>query len=89
MNSESRARSTASALLLSSLILIPTNTSAITVEVAKKCNALINKQFPPRQIGNPAAGSSKGTGKAQREFFNKCVTDGGKADGADQGASKP
>ncbi|WP_245476837.1 hypothetical protein [Bradyrhizobium sp. Leo170] len=38
------------------------------------------KTFPPRQIGNPAAGSAKGTGKDQREFFNKCVANGGKMD---------
>jgi len=89
MASESRARSTASALMLSAFILIPASAPAITVEVAKKCNALVNQQFPPRQIGNPAAGSSKGTGKAQRDFFNKCVADGGKVDGAEQAGSKP
>jgi len=88
MTSESRTRSTASALLLS-LILMPASASAITVEVAKKCNALVNKQFPPRQIGNPAAGSAKGTGRVQREFFNKCVANGGKMDDAEQGGSKP
>jgi len=32
------------------------------VEVAKKCDALTAKAFPPRAIGNPAAGSAKGTG---------------------------
>jgi len=89
MTSEFRTRSTACALLLASLILMPTSAPAITVEVAKKCNALVNKQFPPRQIGNPASGSAKGTGKAQRDFFNKCVADGGKVDGAEQGGPKP
>ena len=79
----------ASALLLASLVLMPASASAITVEVAKTCNALINKQFPPRQIGNPAAGSAKGSGQAQRDFFNKCVANGGKMDGAGQSGSKP
>ena len=46
---------------------------AISVEVAKKCTALTAKEFPPRVPGNPAAGSVKGDGKAQRAFYNKCV----------------
>ena len=29
---------------------------AVTVEVAKKCAALTAKAFPPRVVGNPAAG---------------------------------
>ena len=47
--------------------------SAISVEVAKKCNALTAKAFPPRVIGNPAAGSAKGTGRDQRDYYKKCV----------------
>ena len=54
--------------------------SAITVEVAKKCNALTAKAFPPRQVGNPAAGSAKGTGQAERDYFRKCVANGGNMD---------
>jgi hypothetical protein len=54
--------------------------SAITAEVAKKCNALTARQFPPREPGNPAAGSAKGSGRARQEYFNKCVANGGKAD---------
>jgi hypothetical protein len=45
--------------------------SAITVEVAKKCQALTTKAFPPRQVGNPAAGSAKGSGKAQQDYYKK------------------
>jgi hypothetical protein len=52
--------------------------SAVTVEVAKKCNALTAKAFPPRQVGNPAAGSAKGTGKDERDYYRKCVANGGK-----------
>lgn len=52
--------------------------AAVTVEVAKKCEALTAKAYPPRVIGNPAAGSAKGTGRVQREYFNKCVANGGK-----------
>jgi hypothetical protein len=59
-------------------------TLAISVEVAKKCNALTAKAFPPRQVGNPAAGVAGGTGGSQRDYFNKCVANGGKMD--DQGS---
>ena len=54
--------------------------NAITVEVAKKCNALLAKEFPPRQPGNPAAGSTKGNGPAERDYFKKCVDNGGNMD---------
>jgi hypothetical protein len=53
--------------------------SAVTsAEVAKKCAVLTAKAFPPRVAGNPAAGSSKGTG--QSGFFNNCVAKGGNVD---------
>lgn len=75
------------AALMATWILLPTGASAISVEVAKKCNLLVQKEFPPRQPGNPAAGSAKGSGKAQRDYFNKCVDNGGNMDGAaDNGA---
>jgi hypothetical protein len=51
--------------------------SAITVEVAKRCDALTAKAYPPRQPGNPAAGSAKGTAQSQRAYFSKCVANGG------------
>lgn len=60
--------------------------SAITVELAKKCEALTAKAFPPRVIGNPAAGSAKGSGKDAQAYFNKCVESGGKVD--DGGSQK-
>jgi hypothetical protein len=55
--------------------------SAITAELAKKCGALTAKAFPPRVIGNPAAGSVKGSGEDAQAYFNKCVKNGGKVDG--------
>ena len=58
--------------------------SAITAEVAKKCNVLLSKEFPPREPGNPAAGSKKGTAQTQRDYFKKCVANGGNLD--DDGA---
>ena len=51
---------------------------AVSVEVARKCNALTAKAFPPRAVGNPAAGSAKGTGGDQRAYYKKCVENDGK-----------
>ena len=42
--------------------LMTIGASAETVEVARKCDALTAKAYPPRVIGNPAAGSAYGTG---------------------------
>jgi hypothetical protein len=52
--------------------------SAVSAELAKKCNALTAKAFPPREVGNPAAGSAKGTGADQRAYFKDCVAKAGK-----------
>lgn len=82
MRAESRFTGTAFAFLLAAGGLAPTGASAITAELAKKCNALLAKEFPPRQAGNPAAGSKKGDGKSEREYFDKCVTNNGNMDGA-------
>ncbi len=53
---------------------------AITAELARKCSALTAKQFPPRELANPAAGSTKGSGRDQHAYFNKCVANDGKVD---------
>jgi hypothetical protein len=53
------------------------NASAVTAEVAKKCSALTAKAFPPRVIGNPAAGSAKGLPQEQQNYFKRCVANGG------------
>jgi hypothetical protein len=75
---------TALAALIGLTVALTTkNASAITAEVAKKCDVLVAKAFPPREIGNPAAGSAKGSAQAQRDYFNKCVTNGGKMDDDD------
>jgi hypothetical protein len=57
--------------------LMANNASAISVELAKKCNALTAEAYPPRVIGNPAAGSIKGTGPEIRAYYNKCVLNSG------------
>ena len=51
--------------------------SAITAEVAKKCGALSDKAYPPKVIGNPAAGRQNGTTQDFRNYFNKCAANGG------------
>jgi hypothetical protein len=61
--------------------LMPVAAPAITVEVAKKCNVLLAKEFPPVSRANPAAGSTKGTAQDERDYFKKCVANGGKMDG--------
>ena len=66
--------------LLAFAVAAPTteSASAISLEVTKKCRALTAKAFPPRQVGNPAAGSAKGTGADQRAYFKDCVAKEGK-----------
>ncbi|WFU70949.1 hypothetical protein [Bradyrhizobium sp. CB2312] len=59
---------------------LPGHASALTAELARKCSALTAKQFPPREPGNPAAGSAKGSGRTQHDYFNKCVANNGKVD---------
>jgi hypothetical protein len=51
---------------------------AVTAQLAKKCQALTAQAFPPLVPGNPAAGSAKGTGRSQRDYFNRCLANGGK-----------
>jgi hypothetical protein len=51
--------------------------SAISAKVAKKCEVLTTKAFPPRVAGNPAAGSAKGTGRSEQSYFSKCMANGG------------
>jgi hypothetical protein len=74
------------ALLISAMSVV--GASAIPVDVAKKCDVLLAKQFPLRVPGNPAAGSAKGTSKEQHDFFQKCVSNGGNMDDSDSGKSK-
>jgi len=61
-------------------VALMTGALAVTVEVAKKCDALTAKAFPPRVVGNPAAGSTVGTAKLRRAYFLKCVADEEKID---------
>ena len=47
--------------------------SAETVEVARKCDALTAKAYPPRVIRKHAAGSAYGTVIAEHNYYQKCV----------------
>jgi hypothetical protein len=66
------------ALVCIAIALLSGSASAITVELAKKCNALTALAFPPKVPGNPAAGSAKGSGKQMQDYFKKCVENEGK-----------
>src|SRR3984893_9338430 len=69
---------TAFVALVCLLQAVPPRTAlAITAEVAKKCGALSEKAYPPRVVGNPAAGRQNGTFQDFRNYFNKCVASGG------------
>ena len=60
------------------VVTMTNSAEAISVKVAKQCDALTAKAFPPRVIGNPAAGSAKGTGADERAYYKKCLANGGK-----------
>jgi hypothetical protein len=68
------------ALICMALGLTSNRAAAVTVEVARSCKALTDKAYPPREPGNPAAGSLKGGGRVAQDYFNKCVANGGKMD---------
>jgi len=69
-------------------LALPSSASAITVEVARQCSALANKAYPPVVAGNPAAGRENGTAQDLREYFNKCVANGGKMPTSEQPSNK-
>jgi hypothetical protein len=75
-----KAKTFGCAFALAWLLVLPRSALAITADVARACNVLVAKAFPPRQPGNPAAGSAKGNGQDQRAYFQKCVANGGKMD---------
>jgi hypothetical protein len=58
---------------------LTSNTAAAppSVELAKKCAVATQKAFPPRLIGNPAAGTYGGSGPSERAYFNECIKNQG------------
>jgi hypothetical protein len=79
-------------LLLASLALIAgfaaDRALAVSVDAARKCQALTAKAYPPRESGNPAAGSAKGSGSAEQAYFRKCLANAGNKSGAQRRKSK-
>jgi hypothetical protein len=70
------------AVLSAAAVVATTDTApAVTADVAKKCAALTARAYPPRVPGNPAAGSIRGTGLAEQDYFRRCVANGGNVDG--------
>jgi hypothetical protein len=65
-------------LVFITVALVTNSAGATSVGVAKKCEALTAKAFPPRVIGNPAAGSAKGSGKDEQAYNKRCVANHGK-----------
>jgi hypothetical protein len=59
---------------------LTSSASAVTADLARKCSALMAKAYPPRQPGNPAAGSTKGNGAEARTYYQKCLANNGKVD---------
>jgi hypothetical protein len=71
-------------LMWLALPMITHSAFAVTAEVAKKCQSLSAKAFPPRVPGNPAAGLMNGTGREASQYFRKCVENEGNMEGNDK-----
>jgi hypothetical protein len=65
-------------LVIITVAPLTNSAGAISAKVAKKCDALTAKAFPPRVIGNPAAGSAKGTGRDEQAYYKRCMANAGK-----------
>jgi hypothetical protein len=75
-----KSRSLLALLVCTGIGPMTVSASAVTAKVAKKCDALTMKAFPPRVPGNPAAGTAKGTPRSVQSYFSKCVANGGNMD---------
>jgi hypothetical protein len=51
------------------LLMVTTPAFAISAELANKCRQMAIKAHPPKQPGG-----KKGYAKAERDFFNSCVS---------------
>jgi hypothetical protein len=56
-----------------------------SAELARTCDALTAKAFPPLEPGNPAAGITKGSGLEAQSYFRKCIANGGHVDKSTDG----
>jgi hypothetical protein len=75
-----RSVSVGVALICFAVAMTTSSASAVTVELARKCAGLMSKAYPPREPGNPAAGSAKGKGGAAQAYYQKCLANNGKVD---------
>jgi hypothetical protein len=84
-----RSVSVGVALICFALGGMTSSASAVTLELAKKCSVLMAKAYPPREPGNPAAGSANGNGGAAQTYYQKCLANNGKVgdDAGTQGNS--
>jgi len=65
---------------------VPQSTStSSSVVLARTCDALTAKAFPPREPGNPAAGTTKGSGLEAQSYFRKCIANDGRVDKSTDG----
>ena len=46
---------------------------AISVELAKKCRGMALQKYPYKPVGTPG----KGDAQAEREYYSKCIANGG------------
>lgn len=46
---------------------------AISVELAKKCRGMALQKYPYKPVGTPG----KGDAQAERDYYKKCVANGG------------
>jgi hypothetical protein len=74
------SRSLCAALIFVAVASNTNNARAVTLEVAKQCNASTAKAYPPRVPGNPAAGNANGTARDVQNYYKKCISSGGKMD---------
>ena len=71
---------TALALVCLAHLSTTPSATAVTAELARKCEVLTDKAYPLRVPGNPAAGREHGTSKEVRDYFNRCVANRGNAE---------
>jgi hypothetical protein len=78
--SKVKSRSVSVVLICIAAGLTVNSATAVTADLARKCSGLMAKAYPPREPGNPAAGSTKGNGLAAQTYYQKCLANNGKVD---------
>jgi len=63
----------------------PQQSTSSTADLARKCDELTAKAFPPREPGNPAAGTAKGSGLEVQNYFRKCLANNARTDNSTAG----